>query len=33
MTNNDGNVENNVATTNWAEIDRLEAEIEQSKSP
>ncbi len=33
MTNNDGNVENNVATTNWAEIDRLEAEIEQSKKP
>ena len=33
MTNNDGNVESNVATTNWAEIDRLEAEIEQSKKP
>ena len=33
MTNNDGNVENNVAPTNWAEIDRLEAEIEQSKKP
>ncbi len=33
MMNNEGNVQNASTATNWAEIDRMEAEIEKTKKP